>query len=68
MRLRPRRLAAAAIVIAIVAALSWYESQPRVAAGQPSLVTLDSSSLSMLRDEFNRDASHARLIVLVSPT
>ncbi len=62
-----RRTIAAVLLIALALG-AWYLAQPRVPAGQPPLVTLDASSLSTLRDAFNRDVNHVRIIILQSPT
>jgi len=63
-----RRAAPGAVLLAILICGAWYLSQPRVPDGQPPLVTLDGGSLAALRDVFNRDAAHVRIIVLQSPT
>ena len=68
MRVRRGRLLTALLVLAFVGALGWYESVPQVASGQRPLQTLDAGSLAGLRDEFNRDTSQVRIIVLLSPT
>jgi len=47
---------------------AWFLSQPQVPGGQPALVTLDAASVATLRDAFNRDTAHVRIIVLPSPT
>lgn len=58
-----------AVVVALVVGVAWFLLGPGEApAGQPPLVTLDLSSLESLRVDFNRDSSHARVIVLLSPT
>jgi hypothetical protein len=36
--------------------------------GQPPLNTLSSTNFSQLRERFNRDAGHTRIVVLLSPT
>jgi hypothetical protein len=59
------------LVIALLTALAvaWVILGPGEApAGQPPLVTVDSTSLETLRSEFNRDSSQPRVIVLLSPT
>jgi transcriptional regulator GlxA family with amidase domain len=62
-----RRAIGAALVIALCSG-AWYLAQPQVPDGQPPLVTLDATSVATLRDAFNRDAAHVRIIVLPSPT
>ena len=37
-------------------------------AGQPPLAHLSSATLASLKDDFNRAAADARIIVLLSPT
>jgi hypothetical protein len=63
-----RRRAIALIVLAGVSAAAWYAAQPAVPHGQAPLVTLDAASFATLRDTFNRDADHVRIIVLPAPT
>lgn len=64
-----RTLGVLAVVMALVLGIAWFLLGPGEApAGQPPLVTLDSTSLLALREEFNRNVSHARVIVLLSPT
>jgi hypothetical protein len=69
MRNRRRTFGLLALLIVLAAAIAWYRSTPgETPAGQPPLVTLHSESLRRLRDDFNRDASQSRVIVLLSPT
>lgn len=64
-----RTLGVLAVVMALVLGIAWFLLGPGEApARQPPLVTLDSTSLLALREEFNRNVSHARVIVLLSPT
>jgi hypothetical protein len=63
-----RRRAIAAAMLVIVASGAWYLGRPHVPEGQPPLVTLDTASVGALRDAFNRDADHVRIILLQSPT
>jgi len=63
-----RRAAGVAVLLLSLSASAWFLSQPRVPDGQPPLVTLDGGSMAALRDAFNRDAAHVRIIVLQSPT
>ena len=57
---------AVAALLLVVTAVAWYFLQDR---GTPvHLLELDSQSLPSLKDEFNRAANSARLIVLLSPT
>lgn len=69
MKNRRKTFGLAALAIVLVAAFGWYRFAPGEApAGQPPLATLDSTSLQALRADFNRESSHARVIVLLSPT
>ena len=64
-----RRGLVLAIVAALVAAFAWWQAGPRVVpAGQPPLVTIDSTSVAALREDFNRAAGAVRIIVLLAPT
>ena len=64
-----RTLAVLAVVVALVLGIAWFLVGPGEApAGQPPLVTLDSTSLETLRADFNRDSKQARVIVLLAPT
>jgi hypothetical protein len=65
--LTKRRVIGGALLL-VLSGGTWFLSQPRVPAGQPALVTLDAASVAALRDAFNRDADHARIIILQSPT
>ena len=69
MKNRRRILGLLALVIVLVLGIGWFLLTPGdTPPGQPPLVTLDSVSLQTLRADFNRDASQARVIVLLSPT
>jgi hypothetical protein len=66
-----RKLRGTLLVLLIIlgSAAAWWRYSPRtVPAGQPPLVTLDTASLSTLRDDFNRAGDDVRIIVLLSPT
>jgi len=63
-----RRSAGAIVLLLLLCGGAWYLSQPEVPAGQPPLVTLDTASFASLREAFNRDVTHVRIIVLPSPT
>jgi hypothetical protein len=65
--LAKKRAAAGALLI-VLGAVTWFLAQPHAPAGQPPLVTLDVRSLDSLRDAFNRDAAHVRVLILQSPT
>ena len=56
---------ALAVLAAAVAAVLVLQS-PRAAPGQDPLN--DVNSIEVVRDQFNRDAGEARLILLVAPT
>ncbi|PYV38820.1 MAG: hypothetical protein DMG06_24735 [Acidobacteria bacterium] len=64
MRKLKSALAVAALML-VVAAVAWYFLQER--GPLVHLIELDSQSLASLRNEFNRAADSARLIVLLSP-
>jgi hypothetical protein len=66
-RLAKRRTVAAVLLVTLGLG-AWYFALPRVPEGQPPLVTLDATSLATLRDAFNRDADHVRIVILQSPT
>jgi hypothetical protein len=63
---RKRAIVAGLLILFGIA--TWYLAQPRVPAGQAPMVTLDDGSVSSLRDTFNRDAEHVRIMILQSPT
>lgn len=65
--LAKKRAAAAALLI-LLGGGTWFLAQPHAPAGQPPLVTLDTQSLGSLREAFNRDADHVRILILQSPT
>jgi hypothetical protein len=58
----------AVVLLATLIGGASYLSQSRVPIGQQPLVTIDETSLPALRDAFNRDVAHVRIIVLPSPT
>jgi hypothetical protein len=57
-----------AITILIIALLVgiYLETRPRIALGQEPLT--DIQIIETLRNQFNQDAGHTRLILLVAPT
>lgn len=66
---RRGRVGILAFVVVVALAIAWVLLGPGEApAGQPPVVTLDSTSLEALRTDFNRDANQPRVIVLLSPT
>jgi hypothetical protein len=66
---RRRALGILALVIVLGVGIAWFLLGPGEApVDQPPLITLNSESLQAIRDDFNRDVSHARVIVLLSPT
>ena len=65
MRRLKSALAVAALLLVMVA-VAWNVLQER--GPLVPLIELDSRSLASLKDEFNRAADRARLIVLLSPT
>ena len=69
MRNRRRTLGILALVIALALAVAWVLLRPGEApAGQPPLVTLDSTALEALRADFNGESNQTRIIVLLAPT
>jgi hypothetical protein len=69
MNSRRRTYALVGLLILLGASILWYRFGPgEVPAGQPALVTLDTTSLQQFREDFNQDARGARVIVLLSPT
>ena len=66
---RQRRTWIAVAIVAIVLAAAYrYFGTHNVPAGQPALVTLDASSLDLLRADFNRFVGMTRIVILLSPT
>jgi len=65
--LAKRRAAAGALLI-VLGAATWFLAQPQAPAGQPRLVALHAGSLGSLREAFNQDAAHVRILILQSPT
>jgi hypothetical protein len=63
-----KRRAVAGVLLIVLVAGAWYLAQPEVPSGQAPLVTLDAVAVATLRDAFNRDADHVRIVVLSSPT
>lgn len=63
-----RRRAFAALLVVVLGAGAWYVARPTVPNGQSPLVTLDAASITTLREAFNRDVDHVRIIILQSPT
>jgi hypothetical protein len=57
-----------AITILIIALLVgiYLETRPRIAPGQEPLT--DIQNIETLRNQFNQDTGHTRLILLVAPT
>jgi len=69
MKNRRRTFGFTALAVVLAAAIGWYQFSPGEAPpGQSPLVTLDSTSLQGLRADFNRELTHTRIIVLLSPT
>ena len=57
----------AAAVVVILGAV-YFTRTGHAPAGQPSLVEMNSSTLSALQAEFNRTSDKLRVILLLSPT
>jgi hypothetical protein len=55
-----------AVLLLGLAVVAWYLLEGREPPSH--LISLDSRSLASLKDDFNRAAGGARLIVLLSPT
>jgi hypothetical protein len=69
MNSRRRTYAFVGLLILLAASIVWYRFGPgEVPPGQPALVTLDTTLLQQLREDFNQHARGARVIVLLSPT
>ncbi len=66
--MKTRKWLWALLVLVAMSAIAWYQSAPRVPAGQPPLVTLDAASMEQFRADFNENSDRARIIVLVAPT
>jgi hypothetical protein len=64
-----RRAFSLTVLVALGAAFVWWQFGTRIVPpGQPPLVTLDSTSVAALRDDFNRAAGDVRIVILLSPT
>jgi hypothetical protein len=59
-------LATAAIILIVVA--RFYFSGHQAPAGQPPLAEMNSTSLAILKSDFNQNSDRIRLILLLSPT
>ena len=68
--MKRRILTIVAVAVALlVGAYGWWQFGTRkTPAGQTPLVTLNASSMTMLRDDFNRAAGQPRVVLLLSPT
>jgi hypothetical protein len=64
MRKLKSALALAALLLVVVVGWNFLEERGPLVC----LIELDSRSLASLKDEFNRAADRARLIILLSPT
>jgi hypothetical protein len=57
------------LLTAVLVVLAWWQFGAHdVPAGQPPLATLDPTTISALREDFNGAAGQVRIIVLLSPT
>jgi len=55
--------------LGIVLALGWhYLWSAQTPTGQPPLAYLKSDNSGQFKDQFNRAAAHARMVLLLSPT
>ena len=64
-----RRIVLGTLLTVSVLALAWWQfGAHNVPAGQPPLATLNATTISALREDFNRAAGQVRIIVLLSPT
>jgi hypothetical protein len=57
-------LAAAVVILGGI----YFTRTTNAPAGQPSLVEMNSATLSALQAEFNRTSANLRVILLLSPT
>jgi len=55
------------MVVVILGAV-YFTRTGHAPAGQPSLVEMNGSTLSVLQAEFNRTSNDLRVILLLSPT
>jgi hypothetical protein len=62
---RPSSIAITILIIALLTGI-YLETRPRIAPGQEPLT--DILKIQSLRAQFNQDAGHTRLILLVAPT
>jgi hypothetical protein len=66
-RRRALGILGAAILVALTVAYVFL-GPGEAPAGQPPILTIDLTSLEVLRADFNRESNQARVIVLLSPT
>ena len=57
----------AAVVVVVLGGI-YFTRTGHAPAGQPSLVEMNSATLSALQAEFNRTSAELRVILLLSPT
>jgi hypothetical protein len=60
-------LAAALTALGLLLFYQFY-AESNVPLGQPPLVRLSDTNLSLVRDNFNQSAKSVRLLVMLSPT
>ena len=64
-----RRIVIGTWLTVLLVALAWWRFGAHdVPSGQPPLATLDATTVSALREDFNAAAGQVRIIVLLSPT
>jgi hypothetical protein len=62
------RIGGVAALVAVLGTGAYFLAGHRVPAGQPPMVSLDSTSMAALRTDFNAAAGQVRVILLLSPT
>ena len=56
------------LLLVVLGAAYYFYGGHSVPKGQPTLVSFSSSDLAPLKEAFNKAASSARVVVLLSPT
>ena len=59
---------ALAVVLLVILGGVYFTRTGHAPVGQPALVQVNGSTLSALKDEFNRTSDKLRVILLLSPT
>ena len=58
----------AAVIVVVLGIAYYFYGGGVTPKGQPQLVSLNSSNMSVLKDAFNSSPSSIRLLVMLSPT